>query len=266
MQYEQFLELIKTRRTVRAIKPEALPAELVEKLLEAARWAPTGFNMQPVEFQVLSDLELRKKFKQIVDEYKNSDFFALEATREPWQGSSWSNETHGRWECPLAPVIIFVMGDTRRRVGLPMVARYAKQKGDSIFESSLSNAFMYMLLAAHSLGLAAQPVSAVKYPKVQGLVKQLLNLPDYIYVYDALLVGYSAMEGGPSAKLTRPLEEMVHYDRAGDDEFMSDEALRKQIVKLRAGNVARHVEGDRVQADGGGHDAPGAASSAAGEP
>lgn len=127
-----------------------------------------------------------------------------------------------------------------------MVARYSKQKGDSIFESSLSNAFMYMWLAAHSLGLAAQPVSAVKYPKVQGLVKHLLNLPDFIYIYDLFLVGYSAMEGGPSAKLMRRLDEMVHHERAADDEFMSDEELRKQITKLRAGNVARHVEADRI--------------------
>jgi nitroreductase len=126
-----------------------------------------------------------------------------------------------------------------------MVARYAKQKGDSIFESSLANAFMYMWLAAHSLGLAAQPVSGVKYPKVQGLTKQLLNLPDFIYVYDVFLVGYNAMEGGPSAKLMRHLDEMVHHERAAEDEFLSETELRRQIVKLRAGNVARHVEADR---------------------
>lgn len=245
MKYEELLELIKSRRTLRAIKEEPIPDELVEKLLEAARWAPTGFNMQPVELLVVKDLELRKAIKQIVDDYKNSDFFTLEATREPWQGSPWTLETHGRWECPLAPVDILVMGDTRRRVGLPMAARHAKQKGDSIFESSLANAFMYMWLAAHTLGLAAMPVSGVKYPKVQGLVKHLLNLPDYIYIYDLFLVGYSAMEGGPSAKLMRPLHEMVHYDRAADDEFMGEDELRKQIRKLRAGNIARHAEADR---------------------
>ena len=139
-----------------------------------------------------------------------------------------------------------MLGDTRRRVGLPMAARYSQQKGDSIFESSLSNAFLYLWLAAHSLGLAAQPVSGVKYPKVQGLVKHLLNLPDFMYVYDIFLVGYKAEQGGPSAKLVRPLEEMVHRDRAADDEFMSDNELRRQIVKLRAGNVARHVEADRI--------------------
>lgn len=90
-------------------------------------------------------------------------------------------------------------------------------------------------------------MSGVKYPKVQGLVKHLLNLPDFLYVYDMFLVGYSAMEDGPSAKLMRHLEEMVHYDRVAADEFMSEEELRRQIVKLRAGNVARHVEADKAQ-------------------
>ncbi|MCL5735869.1 MAG: nitroreductase family protein [Actinobacteria bacterium] len=246
MQYEELLELVKSRRTIRAIKPDPLPDEMIGKLLEMARWAPTGFNMQPMEFLVVKDLELRKAIKEIVDDYKNSDFFALEATREKWQGSPWTIETHGRWDCPLAPVNILILGDTRRRVGLPMVARYSQQKGDSIFESSLSNAFLYMWLAAHSLGLAAQPVSAVKYPKVLGLVKHLLNLPDFVEIYDIFLIGRSAMEGGPSPKLMRHLDEMTHHDRARDDEFLSEEELRKQIMKLRAGNVARHVEADRV--------------------
>jgi nitroreductase len=142
--------------------------------------------------------------------------------------------------------MIAVLGDTRRRAGLPMAARYATQKGDSIFESSLANAFLYLLLAAHSLGLAAQPVSGVKYPSVQGRVKHLLNLPDFIYVYDLVLAGWSAMDRPVAAKLTRSLDEMVHYDRAGDDEFPSEEELRRQIVRLRAGNVARHVEGDEA--------------------
>jgi len=239
VQHQEFLEFLKTRRTIRAIKPDPIPDEAVREILEAARWAPTGFNMQPLELVVVKDAELRAGIKDIVDEYKNTDFFALEATREPWQGSPWSIETNGPWDCPLAPVFIAFLGDTRRRVGLPMAARYSRQKGDSIFESSLSNGFMYAWLAAHRLGLAAMPVSGVKYPTVQGLVKHLLNLPDFMYLYDVLLVGRAA-DGKPAGKLTRHLDEMVHYDRAADDEFLSDEALRKEIVKLRAGNVARH--------------------------
>ena len=241
MQYEEFLEFVRSRRTIRAIEPDPVPDDVVEKLLEAARWAPTGFNMQPVELLVVDDAGLRAQVRRIVDDYKNADFFALEATREAWQGSPWSIETHGAWRCPDAPVMIAVLGDTRRRVGLPMAARYATQKGDSIFESSLANAFLYLLLAAHSLGLAAQPVSGVKYPSVQGHVKHLLNLPDWIYLYDLVLVGRPAKDKPVAAKLTRGLDEMVHHDRAADDEFPDEEELRRQIVELRAGNVARHA-------------------------
>jgi nitroreductase len=246
VEYEELLDLFKGRRTLRAIKPDPLPEDLLNKLLEAARWAPTGFNMQPVELIVIRDPELRAAVTRIVTQYQETDFFPLEATREEWQGSPWTADTHEQPDPPLAPVFVAIAGDIRRRVGLPMAARYSKQKGDSIFESSLSNAFIYMWLAASSLGLAAQPMSAVKYPKVQGLVKDLLNLPDFIYLYDILKIGYNAMEGGPAAKLMRHLEEMVHYDRAGDDEFMSEDELRRQIRKLRAGNVARHAEADKA--------------------
>jgi nitroreductase len=247
VQYEEFLAFVKSRRTVRAIKPDSLPSEVVDKLLEAARWAPTGFNMQPVELLLVDDSDLRAAIREVVDDYKNTDFFALEATRESWQGSPWSLESHGRWETPAAPVMIAVLGDTRRRAGLPMAARYARQKGDSIFESSLANAFLYLLLAAHSLGLAAVPVSGVKYPTVEGKVKHLLNLPDFIYLYDLVLVGESAMgDRQLSDKLMRRRGEMVHHDRAADDEFPSEEELRAQIVRLRAGNVERHVEGDEA--------------------
>jgi nitroreductase len=247
VEYEELLELARSRRTVRVIKPDPILDESIEKALEVARWAPTGFNMQPAEFLVLKDLGSRSAVKKIVDDWIDSDFYALEATREEWQGPAWTLQNRGRVDCPLAPVYILILGDTRRRAGLPMNARYCTQKGDSIFESSLSNVFMYLWLAVHSLGLAAQPVSAVKNERVQGLVKHLLNLPDFIYVYELLAVGYSGLEGDPPAKLMRRLDELVHVGPAGDDEFPSEEELRKQIRKLRMGNVARHREADRAE-------------------
>ena len=247
MQYEELLELAKSRRTVRVIKPDPVPDGSIEKALEVARWAPTGFNMQPAEFLVLRDPDSRGAVKNIVDDWIDSDFYVLEATREEWQGPAWTLQNRGRVDCPPAPVYILILGDTRRRAGLPMNARYCTQKGDSIFESSLSNAFLYLWLAVHSLGLAAQPVSAVKNERVQGLVKHLLNLPDFIYVYELLAVGYSGLEEGPPSKLMRHLDELVHEGRARDDEFPSEEELRKQIRKLRMGNVARHREADKAE-------------------
>jgi nitroreductase len=245
VQYDELLDLAKSRRTIRVIKPDPVPDESIESALEVARWAPSGFNMQPAEFLVLKDEESRRAVKKIVDDWIESDFYVLEATREEWQGPPWTLESRGRVDCPLAPVYILILGDTRRRAGLPMNARYCRQKGDSIFESSLSNAFIYLWLAVHTLGLGAQPISAVKNERVQGLVKHRLNLPDFIYVYEMLAVGYSGLEGGPPAKLMRHLAEVVHVGPARDDGFLSEQELRKQIRKLRMGNVARHREADK---------------------
>lgn len=240
--YDELLELVKTRRTIRAMKRDPVPAELIDKMLEMVRWAPTGFNLQPAELIVLTDESLRSGVKTMIDEWIESDFYSLEATREPWQGPPWTPENRGRVACPLAPVYILITGDTRRLAGLPMNARHEKPKGDSIFETSLANVFMYLWLAAHSLGLGAQPVSAVKNARVQGLLKQLLGLPDFIYVYELLVIGYPAKEGPPAAKLMRHLDEFCHTGHGRNNRFLGEEDLRKQIRKLRMGNVTRHQE------------------------
>ncbi len=241
MHYDELLELAKGRRTVRAIKPDPVQPQDLEKALEVARWAPSGFNMQPAEFIVLFDPEKRAAVKRIIDDWIEDDFYVMEATREAWQGPAWTLENRGRVACPAAPVYILIVGDVRRKAGLPMNARYCVQKGDSIFETSLADAFAYLWLALSSLGLGAQPVSAVKNGRPQALIKQYLGLPETIYVYEMLAVGYSALHGDPPAKLMRRYEEVVHVDPPGEGVFPSDEEVRKQIRKLRMGNVARHA-------------------------
>ncbi len=241
MHYDELLELAKSRRTIRAIKPDPVPTEDIEKALEVARWAPSGFNMQPAEFIVLFDPEKRAAVKRIIDDWIEDDFYVMEATREPWQGPAWTLENRGRVACPAAPVYILIVGDVRRKAGLPMNARYCIQKGDSIFETSLADAFAYLWLGLHSVGLGAQPVSAVKNERPQALIKQYLGLPESIYVYEMLAAGYSALEGDPPAKLMRRYEEVVHVDPPREGVFLSDEEVRKQIRKLRMGNVARHA-------------------------
>ncbi len=48
-------ECIRSRRTVREFKPDSVPQEVVYKLLEAARWAPSSSNTQPWHFIVITD-------------------------------------------------------------------------------------------------------------------------------------------------------------------------------------------------------------------
>ena len=47
------LEVIKARRSVRKFKQKAVPLKVIEGILEAGRWAPSGLNNQPWRFMVL---------------------------------------------------------------------------------------------------------------------------------------------------------------------------------------------------------------------
>lgn len=61
--YEETMDVLKaihTRRSVRKYKSESIPEDLVKKILEAGRWAPSANNDQPWNFVVLKGDEVRK--------------------------------------------------------------------------------------------------------------------------------------------------------------------------------------------------------------
>lgn len=51
----QFIEIVRSRRSTRHFQQKALEPELLEQVLEAARWAPSAFNLQPTSFIVVDD-------------------------------------------------------------------------------------------------------------------------------------------------------------------------------------------------------------------
>ena len=61
MDSQQVMELIKGRRSVRKYADRPVPDELVEQILEAGRWAPSGLNNQPWRFVVVREPGLRSR-------------------------------------------------------------------------------------------------------------------------------------------------------------------------------------------------------------
>ncbi len=52
------LEVMATMRAMRRLKPDPVPDELLQKLVQAASWAPNGANRQAMEFVVVTDRDL----------------------------------------------------------------------------------------------------------------------------------------------------------------------------------------------------------------
>ena len=66
MDYEGFMEIVKNRRSHWHFRTDPVPEALVEKVVEAARYAPSAFNSQPWEFVVVRDRTLRGEVTRII--------------------------------------------------------------------------------------------------------------------------------------------------------------------------------------------------------
>jgi nitroreductase len=179
--------------------------------------------------------ELKKQIADYTRIYR-SQLGDMEATRESWQGISKPEAVGSEPDYSAAPVYILLLGDTRTNQGLPMGVRYDVHRLDQIFFSSLANSFLYMHMAASSLGLASQWLSSVTTPYAQCMIKNLLGIPEDLNVYDILVLGYP--DANPSPKLMRSKEKMIHFDYCGPDSFRTDEEVRNYIRKARTWTMA----------------------------
>ncbi len=223
MNYDSLLELFKNRRSTRKFKPEPVPDDYIDKIIEAARWAPSAANSQPWEFIVVKKLELKTRIIELLEE-ANQSVKKVEAVREPELRFKWGAAGYAR-----APVFIILCGDPRTREAYPLNTMLVR--GSSHFTTSMAICFLYMTLAAESLGLGAQWVSAIAYPYVQTLTKDLLNVPQELEFYDMLALGYSDLE--PKPRLMRNKLDMIHYDGYDKTKFRTDQQVKDFIAQLR---------------------------------
>jgi nitroreductase len=241
MDYDDFLKLVKSRRTIRRFKSDPVPDEYVDKIIEAARWAPSGFNLQPWEFVVIRDKKLKDAIVNWVHDYHKL-IMKTESTRAPWQRVPQRPSHDPEMDYRNAPVFILLLGDTRTLQGLPMAMRVDLERRQTIYASTLANAYLYMALAAHTLGLASEWVSSVATAYPHCLVKDLLGIPPEMEIYDMMAIGYPAYKL-TSRKLLRDKEKMVHYDYCGADDFRTDEEVNDFIRRARIWTTANHRRG-----------------------
>jgi len=58
-------ELIKTRRSIRRFTEEPVSDELINKIIEAGTWAPSGKNNQPWKFAIIKDKDLKAQVSEL---------------------------------------------------------------------------------------------------------------------------------------------------------------------------------------------------------
>ncbi len=161
----EVLNTIKTRRSVRAFKPEAVPTELLDAVLEAGTYAPTGGGRQsPTIIAVTSE-----KYRKIIAEL-NAE--VLGKVTDPYYG---------------APVIVLTLAEGK--------ASTFVEDGSCVLEN--------MMLAAASLGLGSVWVHREREIFDSKRGKDLLRewgLSETLRGVGSIALGYPAGAIGEAAK------------------------------------------------------------------
>lgn len=222
--YDKLLELVKKRRSIRRFKADPIPDEYVDKIIEVARWAPSGFHTQPWEFVVIKNKDLKDRV---------TDAISGPVTVEQSVGQIIPSS---RQYFRNAPVFIILLGDWRAKVGLPFPAEGNENTVDRFFTSSLAGAFLYLHLAAASLGLASAWVSASSSMDSQHKIKEILHIPESLTIYDMMAIGYG--DYLPVPKVLRDKNDVIHYD--DQNRYRTDAEVIADAQKTRAWCLSAH--------------------------
>ena len=231
MQIDEFLDLARSRRSIRKFKPDPVPDEYIEKILEAGRWAMSGANGQPWEFIVIKDRETKKKMGEIKQSFRDISY-TMEQTRfEEYRQPGYrvkKQPTETSWI--NAPVIICVIGDQRTVMASTLIARFFEHH---TVDQNLANATHMICLAATALGLGAQWVS-IDQP-TEEVIKPILGIPPVIRLFTLVPIGYPAHQPTP---YRRELSELVHYEKYDMSKFRSQADIQEFIKYLRQRSVS----------------------------
>lgn len=227
MEFNEFLKVIRSRRSIRNFKSDPIPDEYIEKILEAARWAMSGANGQPWEFVVVKDAKLRKK---VVDIYEESRYrtHLIESTRSAELRHPGAKHTPADLiRFRNAPVIIVVCGDPRTIQASVLAASFLSSA--KVFHENLANTTQMIHLAASSLGLGAEWVSIS--PPFDERIKTALGIPDVFRIETIVPVGYAPYKPAPPYR--RKLDEILHWNKYDMKKFRSDEQILDFLRLLR---------------------------------
>jgi len=167
------LEVIRKRKSVRKYKPDPIPDDVLLRVLEAARLAPSAKNLQPWKFIIVKDEKIKEK---LVEACLNQHFIA---------------------EAPIVIVACGFPDECYAKQG-----RYMKS-----WPIDVAIAMEHLILQAAEEGLGTCWIGAFEESKV----KEILKVPENVRIVALTPLGYPAHE--PKDRGRKKLEEIISYDK-----------------------------------------------------
>lgn len=173
---------IETRRSIRKYTDKPVEDNKIIKLLESARFAPSGSNTQPWHFIVVKSDSMRRKLAEV---------------------------SHNQKWMLTAPLFIVCVADIQCRIedaaDLVLDENSPHDELKKIVRDTSISAG-YLLLEANHLGLGTCWVAWF----AQNEIRPILHIPADKYVIGIITVGYA--DESPDARRRKALGEFTHYE------------------------------------------------------
>jgi len=196
------LEAIRNRRSIRQQKSDPYDDATLNKILEAARWAPSWANTQAWRFIVVRDPNIKAQLD------------ATRARRPPPSPAPGAPAPAAPPAVPppsaliQAPATIVVCGELNKS-GTRPDGTPSTDKGGSWYMYDTGLATENLCLAAHALGLGTVILGAFDAKKAG----EILKVPEGFAVVVMIPLGFPAEPGRPTTR--KELSEIVYYDKFG---------------------------------------------------
>jgi nitroreductase/NAD-dependent dihydropyrimidine dehydrogenase PreA subunit len=175
---EQCEQSLKSRRSVRVFNSQAVPRETIKRLIEDARYAPTGHNNQELEWLVIDSRSELDRIEEL-----GTDWIRLAIKNLPQMAALFD-----------MPEMLKRQEKDRNQFlrGCPVLIIVHAAKDNPIAVIDSATALGYLDLAANSLGLGTCWAGFV-YMMANGFppVKQAIGLPEGHTTYGAMMLGYN---------------------------------------------------------------------------
>lgn len=178
-----FAREMAARRTVRDFAPEPPPRAVIESALAAAASAPSGANMQPWRFVVVTRPELKRRIR-VAAEAEERTFYAERASPEWLAALAPLGTDPNKPFLETAPYLIAIFAE---RYGALPDGRRVKHY---YVNESVGIATGILIVALHRAGL----VTLTHTPSPMAFLNQLLERPANERPFLLLVAGYPAAE------------------------------------------------------------------------
>ncbi|UCH61390.1 MAG: nitroreductase family protein [Anaerolineales bacterium] len=195
-----FLADLRRRRTVRHFSPRPVPPEVIENCLAAAATAPSGANMQPWHFVVVSDPGLKQRIRLAAEEVERA-FYHGRASEEWLEALEPLNvDEHKPYlETASCLIVIFEVRYGVNPDGSRIRHYYTRE--------SVGIATGMLIAAVHNAGL----VSLTHTPSPMDFLNEILNRPTNEKPFLLLVVGYPAEDAQVPEISKKSLDEIATF-------------------------------------------------------